>query len=288
MYVWLFRAAWAILPLTVGDVFARALDGRSLPVQAVGSVGLWAIWAGVLCASLIRLPLTLTIVRVVAPAVIVAVAGAEVASAGFSRGAPLALSTAALCAGLAFNHAVTTEFVNGPAYPNERRFALRPPGLLLFGPIPLSWAAVVGLPAAGALLLAARAWVLGTLALAAGIAAIVVLGRGLYGLARRWVVFVPAGLVVHDPMALADPVLFPREHIVRLSLATVGAEDRAFDLTMRSLGDAIELELDEPTPLAMLRGQTAEVHSLLIAPVLPGAVLTYRRATPAPTTASPS
>jgi hypothetical protein len=281
--LWLLRATWVALPLTAGSAFAAAFDGRSLPVQTTASVGLWALWAGVLSASLIRLPLTLTIVRVVAPAALVAMLLAELTTGG------IRLDLIATIAPLAFAYMpeVGIEFVNGPSYPNERRFPLRPPGLLLLGPVPVAWAVVVGLPAAGALLLAARVWALGAIALAAGAGAVVVLGRSLYGLSRRWIVFVPAGVVIHDPMALADPVLFPREHIVRLALAPVGADERAFDLTMRAFGNAIELDLDEPAPLAMLRGQTAEVQSLLVAPTRPGAVLSYR-AMPAPTTASPS
>ena len=64
--------------------------------------------------------------------------------------------------------------------------------------------------AAGPLLLAARQWVLGAVALVVGAVAVWWGVRVLHGLSRRWVVFVPAGMVVHDPLALVDPVLVPR------------------------------------------------------------------------------
>ena len=39
------------------------------------------------------------------------------------------------------------------------------------------------------------------------------LSRSLESLSRRWAVLVPAGFVVVDPLTLADPVLFLREHV---------------------------------------------------------------------------
>ena len=73
--------------------------------------------------------------------------------------------------------------------------------------------------------------------------------RALHGLSRRWVVFVPAGVVLHDLQALVDPVLFPRTSIRRLGPAPADG-DGAVDLTQGSLGLALELELVEPTEIA--------------------------------------
>jgi hypothetical protein len=228
-------------------------------------------------------PLTLTIVRLIAPAAAVAV----FAASAFAHELTLHAAPPLLAVTAAFTTRFAIAFVNGPSYPNERRFPLRPPGVLAIVLVPVAWAAAVWLPVVGVLLLAARAWIIGVPVLAAGIVAVVVLGRSLYGLARRWVVFVPAGLVLHDPMALSDPVLFTREHIVGLGLARAGADDRALDLTMGSFGNALQLDLDEAAQLSLLRGKSAEASSILFAPSTPGAVATYR-AMPAPTTASSS
>jgi hypothetical protein len=285
--VWAARAAWAGAAVACGPVLAAALDDRSAPVRAVASVGLWAAWAIVLCASLVLHPVGLTALRLAAPALLVAV-GVAVAVAGAGGGAAdisgpsvvIALVVSLACGLAAFLPETALAFVNGPAYPNERRFPLRAPGPLLLGPLPLAWAASVGMPAAGALLLAARQWVAGSVVTSAGVALAFVLVRALHGLSRRWVVFVPAGLVLHDPMTLADPVLFLREEIVAFGPAEAGTA--ALDLTAKAFGLALELEVASPAPLALVRPGSrtavmAEASALLFTPTRPGAVLAYSR-----------
>src|SRR5436853_356968 len=80
----------------------------------------------------------------------------------------------------------------------------------------LLWVGWLAAPAAGILLLAAKQWVAGAIVLVLANGAAFVAVRALHGLSRRWVVFVPAGVVLHDPMATADPVLFPRQVIETL------------------------------------------------------------------------
>ena len=278
LLVWGARGAWAATAVACGPVFAAALDGRSPAVRSVASVGLWAGWAAVLCASLILHPLGLTALRLATPTLVVAVgvaamtAGPDVAPGGLA----VALVVAVASALVAFAPETGGEFVNGPAYPNERRFLLRAPGPLLLGPLPLSWAASVGLPAAGVLLLAARQWVAGAVVSAAGVAAAVVLVRSMHGLSRRWVVFVPAGIVLHDPMTLADPVLFLREELV--SVGPAPADTGALDLTAKAFGLALELRVASPAqlPLVQVGSRVAtmvEATALLFTPTRPGAVL---------------
>jgi hypothetical protein len=66
------------------------------------------------------------------------------------------------------------------------------------------------------LLLADGEIVLGVATLLVGAGLVYVLSRSLDSLSRRWAVLVPAGFVVVDPFSLSDPVLFLREHVVRL------------------------------------------------------------------------
>jgi hypothetical protein len=280
LLVWATRALWAVAALACGPVFAAALDGRSAPVQAVASVALWAAWAVVLCASLVLHPVGLTALRLATSS---AVAGIAVCwFAGGPSGAAVAVgvlvSVAAML--LAFLPEVGGELVNGPAYPNERRFLLRAPGPLLAGPLVLAWLASVGLPVGALLLLAARQWVAGAVGGVVGAVAAVVLVRAMHGLSRRWVVFVPAGVVLHDPMTLADPVLFVREEIVSLAPAVEGTG--ALDLTAKAFGLAVELEVASPTPLALMRvgarvATMVEASALLFTPTRPGAVLARAR-----------
>ena len=282
LHPWFVRVVWAVLPFAAGPVLADALDGRSTAVRAVASVGLWAVWGVGLCASLVLAPVALTVLRCVAPAAIVAAGWAAVSGpGGFDGVGALGIAAALVASVVAFLPETGVAFVNGPAYPNERRFPLRVPGPLLLGPLALAWALTVGVPIAAALLLAAQRWVLGGLAVVVSGGALFVLGRALHGLSRRWVVFVPAGLVLHDPMTLADPVLFPKLQIASIDLAD--AATTALDLTQRSPGLAVELALRETASLVLTKpgervGPTVDADRVLFTPTRPGAVLREARA----------
>lgn len=269
---WALRVAWAVLPFTAGPALGDALDPRSRVVQLVASVALWAGWGAVLGATMAPHPIGLTAVRCATPAAVVAVL---VATAD-GHGSPLAVATTALAMALAFLPETGAVFVNGPAYPNERRYLLRAPTPLLLGVLGVVWALALAGPVVGALLVAARQWVAGGLVLAAGVPLSVVLLRAMHGLSRRWLVFVPAGVVLHDPIALADPVLFRRQTVAALGPAD--ADTPALDLTQAAPGLALELTLTEQVPLLRTkpgRRQSEAVSSsrLLFTPTRPGAVL---------------
>ena len=83
------------------------------------------------------------------------------------------------------------------------------------------------------LLLADGAIVLGVVALLVGAVLVYLLSRSLDSLSRRWAVLVPAGFVVVDPLTLADPVLFLREHIRHAGAgAPATAPDAVLDLRL--------------------------------------------------------
>ncbi len=128
----------------------------------------------------------------------------------------------------------------------------------------------------GPLLLAARSWVAGGVALVVGVPVAVVLARALHSLTQRWAVFVPAGLVLKDHLALLDPVLL-RRHLV-VDLGPAPADSDALDVTARAPGLALEVRLREPVPLAQVtpgrRGSEARSpEALRFTPTRPGAVL---------------
>jgi hypothetical protein len=91
------------------------------------------------------------------------------------------------------------------------------------GPLPVSVAIVAAGLASGPLLLANRDLVAGIVALAVGVPIVGALVRSLAALDHRWIVLVPAGLVVVDPLTFPDPVLLPREHIESLRRVRSGA-----------------------------------------------------------------
>lgn len=284
---WPTRLAWALLPFAVGPALGDALDASTRAVAVTGAALAWATWAGVLLAVVIPRTVSLTAVRVAAPA---AMATASWAALAGGRAAVDAMGVAWAAVTLVAAFAPTTgdAFVNGSSYGDERRMPLRVPGALLLGPVALAWAAAVTTPIAAPLLLAARQWVAaGAVAVLGGPAAVVAV-RALHGLARRWVVFVPAGLVLHDLHAMVDPVLFPRASIRRLGPAPADG-DGALDLTQRALGLALELELVDPVDVAPRRRdgrvELAAASRLLFTPTRPGALLaeaTRRRIAVAP------
>lgn len=271
---WALRAVWATLPLTAGPALADALDGTSDAFATSVAVLLWLTWVAVLSASLVPRTATLAPVRIAAAAAPVAAGWAVVVGPGASVAGIVALAATVLVAALALTAGVGEAFVDGDSYGNERRLPLRPPGPLLLGPIPLAWAVTVAGLAAGPLLLAAQAWIAGIGALVVGWPAAFLAGRALHGLARRTLILVPGGVVVHDPSALNEPVLL-RKGVTHLALAP--ADTDALDLTQRALGPALEARLDEPAVLSRLRPrqqpQEVRTRALLVAPTRPGATL---------------
>ena len=281
------RVAWLLLPLLTGPVFAAALDGTARATQIVASLGLWAGWLAGLLATLLPRTVTLTALRLLASGAVVAVAwaaadagtGAEPLELGWRVVGPVSVLVAAV---LAFAPETGRLFVDGSSYGDEQRFPLRVPAPLLAGPVPLAWLAVVVGASAGPLLLAAEVWVAGVVALVAGLVAAGWGARALHVLARRWVVLVPAGLVLHDQLALADPILLRREEVRALDPAP--ADTDALDLTRGALGLALEVTLVAPVALTLAAAgpsataEAVKADRLLFTPTRPGALLAAARA----------
>ena len=176
--------------------------------------------------------------------------------------------------------------MQGSAYGDEQRFPLRPPGALVLGPLPILWLVLAASVAAGPLLLACGQWALGAAATAWAIALLLVLPRRFHRLSRRFLVFVPAGLVIHDHMVLSETALFRWANVRSVERAL--ADTEALDLTGGALGPAVEVVLGgmETVVRAGRRpGQTSAVHAraLLCSPTLIDAVIA-QAATPPPRT----
>lgn len=286
---WPTRITWLLLPLLAGPALGNALSESSRPVQVVASIGMWGLWATALAAALIPVTTTLTVVRAVAPGPVIAVSVA--AGATLTDGDPATgwqvtgLAWALVAAVTAFLPSTGAAFVNGSSYGDEVRLPLRVPGPLLLGPIPLVWAAAATALSAGPLLLAAEQWVPGVLALTVGAPTLLWAARVLHVLSRRWMVFVPGGVVLHDQMALADPVLFRRSSLH--SLGPAPATTDALNLTRQALGLALEARFTQPVQLMLAAGgrpgsrpaaTTTEADAILFTPTQPGRFLQVARA----------
>ena len=279
------RALWASLPWSAGWLLGEALDGTSGAFASVAGGGAWAFWAVGLTALLIPHTLSLTALRILAPAALAAACWAA-AVAGATAAAAVGLACTAITAIGALSPLVGDRFIDATSYGHERRLALRAPSAVLVGALAPTWALTMGGMSAGPLLWGAGHWVLGPLVTAGGWLIALAGMRALHSLARRWLVYVPAGLVLHDRLALAEPTLFRRPVIAAFGPAPAGSDAR--DLTAGAGGLLFELRFAEPVTLTPARagGTPEKVQALLVAPTRPAAVLTEARKRRIPTGAN--
>ncbi|MCB1248504.1 MAG: hypothetical protein R2699_12990 [Acidimicrobiales bacterium] len=282
---WVAVVAWAALPFTLGALIADALADAGRTAQLLDSGAAWVVWAAGLVALLVPTTVSLTVVRLVVPGAVAAallagaaVAARDVGALDLVHAAGTAL--AALAAVMVLSAPVGAVFVNGSAYGDERRYLLRAPSALLFGPIELAWLVVVAGALAGPLLLGAERWVAGGAALVVGWPAAVVAARAVHGLHRRWFVLVPTGTVLHDFSAVTESVMAPRRQLAHLGPAA--ADSTALDLTAGAAGLALEARFVDPIVVSPRPGrrpgtgavvEPVDAAAILFTPTRPGRLL---------------
>lgn len=275
------RAAWVLLAVAATPIASDALDGRSAAVALVGAALAYGGWGAGLVAMLVPRTSSLTVVRVLVPAAAVAtIAAAATGELGVLD--VLAAALAALVLLVAFAPWTTDAFVDGSSYGPEQRFALRTPLVVSIVAV-LTGAVLVAVVVAGPLLLAAEAWAAGVVVLLLGVGALRPAIRALHQLSQRWVVLVPTGLVVHDPLTMPEPQLVLRQTVRHLGPGTAGITDELVteDLTGGASGLALELVVTEPVDLLVHRGRREaehrSVHRILFTPGRPAALLVAAR-----------
>ena len=281
---WAPALVWLSLPLTAGSSFANALDGRASAISLTAVIGLWLLWVVGLIAALTPSSVSLTTLRILMPASVVAAAWAALVvpdSADFAESA--ALGVTSLCAVLSLSAGVGYTFINGSSYGDERRFPLRPPGPIVCGPVELVWVAMVASVFAGPMLLAAKQWIPGAVISVLAVALVIGGARALHQLSKRWIVFVPAGIVLVDRTTLLDALLVQRHTVGSIGLAD--EDSSATDLSAGALGIQVEVRLSTadsiiPTPLRRDRHKIVEpvdVNAVRFTPSRPGWVLDAAR-----------
>jgi hypothetical protein len=268
--------AWLLVAVIGGRAVGDALADHSRAVRLTGTIGAWAGWGIAALAMVVPAAATLTALRVLVPGgLAVAAAVAFERSAGGVDTAVLA-GLAAVATLIALAGETGRVFVQASAYGDEQRFPLRPP----FGYLVVAVAAWVLFAVAslsGPLLLAARAWVPGAVLTLLALGGSVTLPRRWHRLSRRWLVFVPAGVVIHDPLVLADTVMMRSHHVVAMCLAP--ADTGAADLTGPATGTALEIEVGEVARVVFAptgrepHGRAIHASAMLVAPTRPGAAL---------------
>ena len=249
--LWVARVAWLLLPVTVGAAASRAGSDTSTAVHTVAAIELWALWAVGLVAALVPTTASLTVLRLLAPAPVLVAAVALVAHPDLVG--VLGVVMGAVVAVAVFRPGLGRVFCQGSAYGDEARYPLRPPGALVLGPLPLLWLFMAAAIAGGPLLLAARQWAPGVVVTLIAALALAVLPRRFHLLSRRFLVFVPAGLVVHDHLVLAETALFRWIEVRSVERALAGTT--ALDLTGGALGAALEVTLDGEQTIVRAAGR---------------------------------
>mgnify|MGYP007012733004 FL=1 len=270
--VWALRAVWLVQPVTLGPALADGfhdLDGHTFL-----SVSAWVLWGLGLLATLVPRPLTLTTIRIGGPAA-AALSVWTATTVDDTALVAVALGGAFVLGVLSHWPAVADTYVDGASYGDEKRFLLRAPGPVVLALGPLAWALTVAGVVVGPLLLASGDSAVGSAACVAGLPIAAASARALHHLHRRWIVLVPAGFVLHDHLALADPTLLPRDALT--SVGPASADTDAHDLTQAARGMALEVRCREPHDLRPAsRDGSAEVvvtEAILCAPARPDAVL---------------
>ena len=266
---WLATGVAALL----GDLIHPSLRPEDDAAHTTVIVAMWLAYALVLAALLLPGPRALTVARIGVPA-----GGLEVALAAadlYDLASVVALFVGLVGTVVVLQPLYAEAHVDAASYGDERRFLLRPPGPVVVALIVPVWAvAVVGV-AAGPLLLADRGWPAGVVAAAVGLPAAAVAAHTLFRLSRRWLVFVPNGLVVHDHMAVAEPLPLGRRSIA--SIGPARADTTAADLTAQAFGMALELRLSGPVKAGVRTGRNRSeerlLTALLVSPSRPAAVL---------------
>ena len=275
--IWIFRLLWLVLPFAAGPLFADALSGTQRSFEVGVTILLWVGWGALLVASMVPRTETLTALRVVAPMAVVGAIWAALSAADKSTTLTivLALVFTGNAALFAFRPTVTDAFADGSSYGDEARFLLSTPGALLLGPIQLVWLAIAAGSVVGPLFLLSQNWVVGAILTIVGWALVYFAVPVLHRLSERWLVFVPAGMVVHDKTALREPQLFRKESIDALGPAPVDTDVE--DLSLGAPGLALRATLSSPSKV--IKNTTGkeidltEVHGFIVSPKRPGAVV---------------
>ena len=236
--MWGARVAWLAVAAIGGRAIGAALADHGDRSADVLTVSAWLGWAVGAVGLVVASTVTLTLARVVVPgALAVAVA---TAFGGADAGQFLALAAPAVVATvLASSGELGRRWVQASAYGDEQRFPLRPPvGYVVAAALAWLLWTVVTLSGALALSDGRCHWRAPLVVLA--LAGLLVLPRRWHQLSRRWLVMVPAGLVVHDPVVLGETLMLARRQLagLRLTILSPAGGHSAADLTGPTAGTA--------------------------------------------------
>ena len=270
---WALRAVWILVVVAGGEALDAATAERSARVGDAATIGGGIAWivgvAAMAIPSVVGLTATRLVVPLAAPVAVVA------AIAGGGADAAIFLVVATLALVIAMSGEFGRAFVQSSAYGEEDRYLLRPPPAYALAAV-VSWliwgAATVATP----LLIGVGNWL-------AIVTAAIAVALGIWSwprwhrLARRWLVIVPVGVVVHDHLVLGETLMIRRQEIAAVGLALAGTD--AADLTGPAGGHALEIRTSESVTAILAGtprtpgGSAIHLTACLVAPTRPGRAL---------------
>jgi hypothetical protein len=289
--VWVVRIAWvllAVVPAPIGD----AVAGSGRTAQVVFTLAAWLVWAiGVVAVAWLS-PVSLTAIRTLAPVTVIGLVVATLVRPELADAAvfwPLvAVALGVVAAFAAFLPDYAAAHVQASAYGAERRLPLRAPVPQL-APMVLAWLLATGSLAAFLFALGGEVWWLAASTGAVTALLAWVAATRLHRFARRWLVIVPAGIVVHDHLLLAETFMVKSNTVTAVRVADAPGE--ALDLSGITRGALMVVSMREAENLALspylsrMLGTLDAVHvrSYAVAPTLVGQALAALTKPPATT-----
>ena len=178
----------------------------------------WGTWALILLFVLVPSAVSLTGLRLLTPVHFTVFL--LLTASNFDTGVFVSATLSAIVVVLALSAEIGQTFVQASAYGDEQRFLLRCPKAHVAVVVSI-WTLWTASAFVGSLALVNRSWVFGGVLVALTMVGIALLPRRFHRYSRRWLVKVPAGLVVHDHVVLAETAMFDRRGVVS---ATIVAE----------------------------------------------------------------
>ena len=238
-----FAAPWQVLA-----------DDASTPTSVVLLIWGWSLWLVTAIELLVPSPLSLTTIRCVAP---LAVISSLVAVS------PLAVFASIVMLIIGFSPLFADVMVQGGAYGEEKRFALRTPVPQML-PTVIAWGVLSFSLIGGSLYITSTQYIIGVPLAPVGILLATRVPKMLHRHSRRWLVIVPAGIVIHDHLVLAETVMSPRSKIASLTVVPEAGESA--DFTGGVAGPRMAVQLREADKIVLSRitakilGTTEALH----------------------------
>lgn len=265
----LLAGVWVILAFinlnTIKATYYPTLDTYNIILL----ITIWASWLLIFISTIVPSTLSLTLTRVFGPLFLTIAIYASSANPG----SILQLANGSLfiiLLGSIYSSKYSHIMINGSAYGSETRFLLKTPiAFLLLLALPVY--ALVIISSITAILTTKYHQSIGLILLPATVAVWPFIVRFMNNLSRRWLVFVPAGLVLHDYLTIKTPVLMKKNNIDTI---TTYSQQDALDLTAGTSGYSSLIELKNSTNFELHRDSNeTSTNAIRVAPSLPGALL---------------